>query len=305
MKMLCRACPRQCNKIRREKENEGGYCGMPLFPVVAKATLHFWEEPCISGNRGSGTVFFSGCSLNCVYCQNYEISHNKKGELITPKRLSEIFRELEEKGAHNINLVNPTHYLWAIKEALSLYHPKIPIVYNSGGYDLPEAINENIFDIYLMDLKYLSEEKSFKYSNAKDYPLYATESIRAAYKLCEKPVFDDEGIMQKGLIIRHLCLPLNIKEALKVVDWVKENTPNAYLSIMSQYFPTAKAYEYKEINRKITQREYEKVLSYVMEKNLENVFIQERNSADKGYVPVFDLQGVKNKQYILKINKNA
>lgn len=265
---------------------------MPLFPVVAKASLHFGEEPCISGTRGSGTVFFSGCSLNCVYCQNYEISHLKKGALITPERLSEIFRELEEKGAHNINLVNPTHFIWAIKEALSIYRPKIPLVYNSGGYDLPEVISENIFDIYLLDLKYISSERSLKYSKAENYFKYASESIKAAYKLCSESVFDSEGIMQNGLIIRHLCLPLATNEAIRVIDWVSENTPKAYLSIMSQYFPTGKASEYSEINRRITNREYEKVLSYVIEKNLPNVFIQERSSADKGYVPDFDFEGV-------------
>lgn len=292
MKMLCRACPRRCNAERTEDKNKSGYCGMPLFPVVARAQLHFGEEPCISGTRGSGTVFFSGCSLKCVYCQNYEISHNNKGTIITPNRLAEIFRELEEKGAHNINLVNPTHFIWSIKEALSIYRPKIPIVYNSGGYDLPEIINENIFDIYLMDLKYVSDEKSLKYSKAEDYFKYAQMSIKAAYSLCGKPVFDSEGIMQKGLIIRHLCLPLATNEAIKVIDWACDNTKDAYLSIMSQYFPTGKANEYKEINRKITKREYEKVLSYVIEKELKNVYIQELSSADKAYVPEFNLGGV-------------
>ncbi len=265
---------------------------MPLFPVVARAALHFGEEPCISGKNGSGTIFFSGCPLSCVYCQNYEISHLKKGVLITPQRLSEIFRELEQKGAHNINLVNPTHFIWAIKEALSIYRPKIPLVYNSGGYDLPQVIKEDIFDIYLMDLKYISDEKALKYSKAENYFEYAEKSIKTAYKLCSESVFDSQGIMQKGLIIRHLCLPLATNEAIRVIDWVSENTPKAYLSIMSQYFPTGKAEQYSEINRKITKREYEKVLSYVMEKNLENVFVQERSSADKTYVPEFDFEGL-------------
>ncbi|MEE0840891.1 MAG: radical SAM protein [Acutalibacteraceae bacterium] len=291
MEMLCRACPRQCNKIRNENINKGGYCGMPLFPVVAKACLHFGEEPCISGTYGSGTVFFSGCSLNCVYCQNFEISQLKKGERITPQKLSEIFRELEDKGAHNINLVNPTHFIWAIKEALSLYKPKIPLVYNSGGYDLPEIIDEDIFDIYLMDLKYVSSERSLKYSKAENYFEYAQKSIKAAYKLCSESVFDSEGIMQRGLIIRHLCLPLATNEAIRVIDWVSENTPKAYLSLMSQYFPTGKAEQFCEINRRITNREYEKVLSYVIEKNLPNVFIQERSSADESFVPDFDFRG--------------
>jgi putative pyruvate formate lyase activating enzyme len=265
---------------------------MPLFPVVARASLHFGEEPCISGSCGSGTIFFSGCSLSCVYCQNEIISHKRKGIKITPKRLAEIMRELEEQGAHNINFVNPTHFIWAIKEALSIYKPNIPLVYNSGGYDLPEIISENIFDIYLLDLKYVSSERALKYSNAENYFEYASESIKAAYKLCSKPVFSSDGIMQKGLIIRHLVLPLATKEAIRVIDWVKDNTPNAYLSIMSQYFPAAKAEEYKEINRRITKREYEKVLSYVIEKDLENVYIQQRNSASEIYVPDFNGSGV-------------
>ena len=290
--MLCKACPRRCNSQRSEDINKSGYCGVPLFPVVARASLHFGEEPCISGSCGSGTIFFSGCSLSCVYCQNEIISHKRKGIKITPKRLAEIMRELEEQGAHNINFVNPTHFIWAIKEALSIYKPNIPLVYNSGGYDLPEIISENIFDIYLLDLKYVSSERALKYSNAENYFEYASESIKAAYKLCSKPVFSSDGIMQKGLIIRHLVLPLATKEAIRVIDWVKDNTPDAYLSIMSQYFPTAKAEEYKEINRRITKREYEKVLSYVIEKDLKNVYIQERDSASEIYVPDFNGTGV-------------
>ena len=265
---------------------------MPLFPVVARASLHFGEEPCISGTCGSGTIFFSGCSLSCVYCQNEIISHKRNGIKITPKRLAEIMRELEEQGAHNINFVNPTHFIWAIKEALSIYKPGIPLVYNSGGYDLPEIISENIFDIYLLDLKYVSSEKSLKYSNAENYFEYASKSIKAAYKLCSKPVLRSDGIMQKGLIIRHLVLPLATKEAIRVIDWVKDNTPDAYFSIMSQYTPMAKAKEYKEINRKITKREYEKVLSYVIEKDLKNVYIQQKDSASEIYVPDFNGSGV-------------
>lgn len=290
--MLCKACPRRCNSQRNEDINKSGYCGMPLFPVVARASLHFGEEPCISGSCGSGTIFFSGCTLSCVYCQNEIISHKRKGIKITPKRLAEIMRELEEQGAHNINFVNPTHFIWAIKEALSIYKPNIPLVYNSGGYDLPEIISENIFDIYLLDLKYVSSERALKYSNAENYFEYASKSIKAAYKLCSKPVFSSDGIMQKGLIIRHLVLPLATKEAIRVIDWVKDNTPDAYFSIMSQYFPTAKAEEYKEINRRITKREYEKVLSYVIEKDLKNVYIQQKDSASEIYVPDFDLSGV-------------
>ncbi len=284
--MLCNACPRRCNAQRDELTGEG-YCGMPLYPVVARFMLHFGEEPSISGQNGSGTVFFSSCSLNCVFCQNEEISHKRKGERITPQRLAQIFKELEDMGAHNINLVNPTHFIWAIKEALNIYHPKIPLVYNSSGYDNFEVINENIFDIYLMDLKYISGEKSLKYSGAYDYFEKAEKAIKTAYSLTGKPKLNKNGIMQKGLIVRHLVLPLATKEAIKVIDWFSDNTPNAVLSIMSQYVPLARAKDFPEINRKITNREYEKVLDYLMGKNLENVYIQERNSATTELIPDF------------------
>ena len=289
--MLCNACPRRCNAERTEI-NGNGYCGMPLYPVIARAELHFGEEPCISGEKGSGTVFFSGCSLKCVYCQNEIISHGKKGIRVTPNRLAEIFVELEEKGANNINFVNPTHYVWAIKEALKIYKPKIPLIYNSGGYDDPLVIKENIFDVYLMDLKYVSSEKALKYSGASDYFYYAEQSIKAAYKVTGKPCFNENGIMQRGLIIRHLVLPLATKEAIRIIDWVKENAREAYLSIMAQYLPLGRASDYPEINRKITKREYEKVINYALDSGLENVYIQQLSSASDSFIPDFGGQGV-------------
>lgn len=261
---------------------------MPLYPKIARANLHFWEEPCISGQKGSGTIFFSGCSLRCVYCQNYEISHNGKGRVITPNELAEIFRELEQKGAHNINFVNPTHYIWAIKEALKIYKPKIPLVFNSGGYDLEETINEDIFDIYLFDLKYVSDEKSLKYSAAADYFDFASKAVLAAYKLKGGPVFKN-GIMQSGVIVRHLVLPMNTNNAIDVINWVNDNIPKVYFSLMSQYIPCGEAENYSEINRRITQREYDKVVDYICGKNMPNVYIQSRGSAKKYYIPEFDL----------------
>lgn len=290
MEYTCFDCPRNCGAIRTESENTGGVCKMPYFPKIARADLHFWEEPCISGTNGSGTIFFSGCSLGCVYCQNYEISHGGSGKIITAARLAEIMRELEERKAHNINFVNPTHYFSAIKDALKIYRPGIPLVYNSGGYDKKENIEEDIFDIYLMDLKYVSPEKSLKYSFAKDYFEYAAAAIKAAYLLKGEPIMDKNGIMQSGLIIRHLVLPLSTKETLAVIDFVKENTPNAYLSLMAQYMPCCKAENFKEINRKITAREYEKVVDYCINSGLKNVFIQERSSSDKNYVPDFNIK---------------
>ena len=288
MKYLCNCCPRQCGAVRTEDTNTGGFCNMPLYPKIARADLYFWEEPCISGKNGSGTVFFSGCSLRCVYCQNYEISHNNGGILKTPEELAEIMRELENKGAHNINFVNPTHCIWAIREAIKIYKPSIPLIYNSGGYDNVSVIEEDIFDIYLMDLKYVSSDISFKYSAAANYFDKASAAIKAAYKLKGEPQMKN-GIMQSGLIIRHLVLPMNTRETLKVIDWVAENVRNAYFSLMAQYIPCGKAAEFKELNRPITEREYNKTVDYLCGKNLRNVYIQDRKSAKDSYIPKFDL----------------
>ncbi len=261
---------------------------MPLLPKVARADLHFWEEPCINGKNGSGTVFFSGCSLRCVFCQNSEISVGGKGETVTYQRLAEIFKALESKGAHNINLVSPTHYVDAIKRALDVYKPQIPIVYNSGGYDSVDALKslEGYIDIYLMDLKYLSGDRAKLYSKAENYPEVAKNAILEAYRQQENPVIKD-GIMQKGVIIRHLLLPQGTREAMAVFDFVKQNTPNAYFSIMRQYLPLGDAVNMPIINRKVTKREYEKVLDYIYASGFPNVFIQERASADKCFIPEF------------------
>lgn len=291
--MKCNLCPRRCNARRTNDENLKGFCKMPLSPKVARAALHFWEEPCISGKNGSGTVFFSGCTLDCVFCQNYDISHGGFGKVISYQRLADIFKELEEKGAHNINLVTPTHFVPAIIRALDIYKPKIPVVYNSGGYDSLEEIRalKGYVDIFLMDLKYLSGDRAEIYSGAPDYPEYAAAAIMEAYS--QQPVCElKDGIMQKGLIVRHLLLPQGTNEAIKAFDWVKENTPNAYFSIMSQYIPCGKALDMPKINRRVTNREYEKVLNYICNSGFENVYIQERESSDKKYIPPFDLEGI-------------
>ena len=291
--MICRLCPRQCKALRNEKENINGFCKMPLLPKVARAALHFWEEPVISGENGSGTVFFSGCTLSCVYCQNFELSHNGKGKIITYERLAEIFKELESKGAHNINLVSPSHYALAIKKALDIYRPNIPIVYNSSGYDSVNTLKmlEGYIDIYLMDLKYLSSDKAFLYSFAADYPQYAQKAICEAYRQQPNCIIEN-GIMKKGVIIRHLLLPQGTREAMSVFDFVRRSTPNAYFSIMSQYIPYGNALQIKPINRKITSREYEKVLDYICEFDFPNVFIQQKSSADEMFIPDFDLEDI-------------
>lgn len=291
--MKCNLCPRRCNTERTNEQNLNGFCKMPLLPKVARAALHFWEEPCISGKNGSGTVFFSGCTLDCVFCQNYDISHGGFGKVISYQKLADIFKDLEEKGAHNINLVTPTHFVPAIIRALDIYKPKIPIVYNSGGYDSIEEIRalKGYVDIFLMDLKYLSNDRAALYSSAPDYPEHASEAITECYK--GQPVCElEDGIMKKGLIVRHLLLPQGTNEAIKVFNWVRENTPDAYFSIMSQYIPCGRACDMPKLNRRVTRREYEKVLGVICNSGFENVYIQERESSDKKYIPKFDLEGI-------------
>ncbi len=289
MKQLCNSCPRRCNAERTDYENKGGYCAAPLLPKIARADLHFWEEPCISGTNGSGTIFFSGCNMRCVYCQNYQISHLNKGKIISVEELAEIFRELEKKGAHNINFVNPTHYIETIKAALKIYTPKIPLVCNTSGYELRDSIKQNIFDIYLFDLKYFSTDKSLKYSAAGDYFERASSALKVAYELAPECIFDDNGIMQKGIIVRHLLLPSATKEAIKIIDWFFDNTPNAYFSLMAQYVPCGKSEQYAEINRKVTKREYQKVLDYILTKDSDKIYIQDSLSSDTKYIPDFNL----------------
>ena len=289
---LCNSCPRKCNI---DRETARSVCGAPAAYKVARAALHFWEEPCISGERGSGTVFFSGCSLKCVFCQNYEISRNAFGKEITEERLIEIFTELENQGAHNINLVNPTHYTSQLAETLKKYKPSVPVVWNTGGYDSVESLRklDGLVDIYLADIKYVSETVSKKYSGAQDYFAVASEAVLEMQRQVGGNIFDDDGIMKKGIIIRHLVLPGNISQAFRVMDWIKENLPvNTILSLMCQYTPCGKAKDYPTINRRISVREYEMVLDYALDLGLENVFVQEYDSSSEEYIPAFDLSGV-------------
>lgn len=289
---ICNSCPRKCNIDREEKT---GVCGAPYGYKVARAALHFWEEPCISGEKGSGTVFFSGCSLKCVFCQNFEISRNAFGKEITEERLVEIFRELEAQGAHNINLVNPTHYSHQLAETLRKYKPSVPVVWNTGGYDSAESLKklEGLVDVYLADIKYVSESVSKKYSGAENYFRIASEAVLEMQRQVGENVFDENGIMQRGLIIRHLVLPGNISQAMKVMDWVKENLPeDTIISLMSQYTPCGLASEYPTINRKLSEREYDMVLDYAENLGLENIFIQEIDSSSEEFIPDFDLTGI-------------
>lgn len=289
---ICNSCPRKCNIDREQKT---GVCGAPEKYKLARAALHFWEEPCISGEKGSGTVFFSGCSLKCVFCQNFEISRNAFGKEISEERLIEIFRELEAQGAHNINLVNPTHYSHQLSQTLKKYKPQIPVVWNTGGYDSVESLQklDGLADIYLADIKYVSESVAKKYSGAENYFSVASEAVLEMQRQVGGNVFDEYGIMQKGLIIRHLVLPGNVSQAMRVMDWIKANLPeDTVLSLMSQYTPCGKASEYPTINRKLSVREYDMVLDYAEKLGFEDVFIQEIDSSSTEFIPDFDLSGI-------------
>ena len=291
--MQCNLCPRQCNALRTSDKNFGGVCKMPLNPVVARAALHFWEEPSISGTKGSGTVFFSGCSLHCVFCQNSDISAKNAGKAITPQNLATIFKNLESEGAHNINLVTPTHFIDSIIEALDIYRPNIPIVYNSSGYESVDTLRrlKGYVDVYLMDFKYIDENKSQQYSNAPNYPEVCKNALLEVYEQQPNCAFNGD-IMQRGVIVRHLLMPQATRDAMAIFDWVKEYLPNAYFSLMSQYIPLFKAQEMPVINRKITQREYDKVVDYITSFDVDNCYIQELASANKNYIPNFDLTGI-------------
>lgn len=287
--LLCNSCPNRCNA---DRENSLGYCGVKSDIKLARAGLHFGEEPCISGKNGSGTIFFSGCSLKCVFCQNYDISHNGFGEYVSQDRFINIIKELEYSGAHNINLVTPTHYFSPIKDALSIYRPSIPIICNSSGFENIENIDENIFDIYLFDLKYFSREKSKRYSNAENYFDIAGKAIKRAYEIIGAPEFDDMGLLKRGLVVRHLILPSSTNDSIKIIEWLNDSTPNIIFSLMSQYVPLHESYKYPEINRKITKREYNKVLEKCYECNFSEIYVQDLSSATTNFIPKFDLTGI-------------
>ncbi len=290
--MQCKLCPRQCN-IDRDKTT--GYCGVNNTLKIARAGLHYWEEPIISGTEGSGTIFFSGCNLKCVYCQNYDISSQAFGKEITIERLSEIFKELEDKGANNINLVTPTHYVPQIIEALKIYRPKIPIVYNTSGYDSVSELKmlEGYVDVYLTDLKYVDSELSKKYSKAPDYFDVASKAILEMVRQQPTNVYNHKGMLIKGVIVRHMVLPGCMKDSFKVLDWIKDNLGvDTIVSIMGQYTPYYKSVDYPEINRPIKPLEYKAVIAHFNSIGLNNGYSQDLSSSSKDYIPPFNLEGV-------------
>ena len=292
----CLLCPRKCGINR--STGQTGVCGVSAEIRVARAALHYWEEPCISGKKGSGAVFFSGCSLHCVFCQNREISDGKAGKVISKERLSDIFLELKAKGANNINLVTPGQYIpdivWAVNDARSR-GMKLPIVYNTSGYEDAKELKllDGIVDVYLPDFKYMDSALSAKYSRAKDYPSVAKQALSEMVRQQPDVVIDDAtGLIQKGVIVRQLLLPGHVNDAKAILKYLHDTYQNSiYISIMSQFTPIALKY-YPEINRTVTRREYERLIDYALKIGITNAFIQEVDVAKDSFIPAFDCEGV-------------
>ena len=292
--MICNLCPRRCGALRDETRGLGR-CRMPSVPVAARAALHHWEEPPISGSRGSGTIFFSGCSLGCVFCQNQEISHRDFGKAVSLDRLGQICDELIAQGAHNINFVNPTHFSHAVR-ALLIRHPlPVPVVWNSGGYDRVETLRalEGLVDVYLPDLKYLDPDTAGRYSAAPDYPEAAAAAIREMVRQTGPCRFDEDGLLRRGTVIRHLILPGQVGQAKAVMDWVAREFPRGTVlfSLMSQYTPWGDLSACPELNRRLRPGEMRAAREYMENLGLDG-FTQERTSAREEYTPPFDLTGI-------------
>ena len=290
--MICTLCPRNCG-AERTAENGAGVCRMGTQPKIARAALHMWEEPCISGTRGSGAVFFSGCGLRCVFCQNEAISQQGEGKIVTPARLAEIFRELEAQGTHNINLVTAAHFVPAVLEALSLYRPNIPIVYNSSGYESIETLRmlSGVVDIYLPDYKYIDPNMAAMLSGARDYPEVAFAAIAEMIRQTGAPVYDENGMMQRGTLIRHLVLPGLTGDSMKILTRIRDEFPGIPVSLMGQYTPCGRALSMPGMDRKIKTKEYARVLAHMDAIGLDG-YRQELGSADGAFIPSFDETGV-------------
>ena len=287
----CEICPHNC-KVNRA-QGQIGRCRCNDKIKIALVSTHEYEEPCISGKNGSGTVFFSNCNLNCMYCQNYEISQLGKGREITIEELADIFLKQQEKGVNNINLVTPTMYAYHIIEAIKIARKNglnLPIIYNTNGYEKVETIKalDGYIDVYLPDLKYYSDILSKKYSNVDKYFEIATKAIKEMYKQVGQAIFNEEGIIQKGVIIRHLVLPNHLQNTKHILKWIKENLSDIYVSIMAQYFPTYKAKGDSLIGRKLTQKEYKEIENFLYTLDLQNGYIQELGEHEEEYVPEWD-----------------
>ena len=292
--MICDLCPRRCGALRDETQGLGR-CRMPSVPVAARAALHHWEEPPISGSRGSGTIFFSGCSLGCVFCQNQEISHRDFGKAVSLERLVQICDELIAQGAHNINFVNPTHFAHAVRALLTRHPLPVPVVWNSGGYDRVETLRalEGLVNVYLPDLKYLDPDTAGRYSAAPDYPEAAQAAIREMVRQTGPCQFDGEGLLRRGTVIRHLILPGQVGQAKAVMDWVAREFPRGTVlfSLMSQYTPWGDLSACPELDRRLRPGEMRAAREYMENLGLDG-FTQERTSAREEYTPPFDLTGI-------------
>ena len=283
--MKCLLCPKKCNI---DRTTSVGACGAKNEIKIAKYAKFDYEEPCISGTMGSGAIFFSSCSLKCVFCQNYQISTLNNGKEISVQNLAEIFKELEKMGVHNINLVNPTHYVDKIIEAFNIYKPNIPVVYNSHGYENIETLEKiaPYIDVFLPDFKYFNNQTSLKYSKCNNYVEVAKSALKAMRQL--KTDVIEDGILKQGVLIRHMILPLYTSESVEILEWIKTNLPNTKVSLMAQYTPYANACLYPEINRRITKREYQKVVNKYLELELDG-YVQDMESATEVYIPKWDI----------------
>lgn len=295
--MGCELCPRDCHADRAAKET--GYCGETAQPRLARAALHMWEEPCISGKTGSGTVFFTGCSLKCIFCQNASIASSLVGKPVSIERLAQIFMELEAQGACNINLVTPTHFVPPIASALELAKKdglQLPIVYNTGGYEKTETLRmlEGLVDIYLPDFKFVSSRLSSRYSNAPDYFEIAGSALAEMFRQVSTPVFSEEtGLMKRGVIVRHLLLPRHLADSKRVVKYLYETYGSTiYISLMSQYTPIRFFSDRPELNRRVSHKEYRELVDYCLSLGVENAFIQEGETASESFIPPFDCEGI-------------
>lgn len=286
----CNICPRNCNVDR--SKNELGFCKAGNKIKIARYSLHYWEEPCISGKKGSGTIFFSGCNLKCLFCQNYQISFNNNGKEISIERFSDICLELQNKKALNINLVTPTIYLPLIKEGLILAKKKglkIPIVYNTSGYESVESLKElnGLIDIYLPDFKYFDNNLAKNFSNADNYFEIASKSLKEMYRQVGKPLFKN-NIMKRGIIVRHLLLPNHIDDSKQIIDYLyKEYKDNIYISIMNQFTPVRKIEKFKELNTTVKEKEYDELINYALDLGIKNAFIQEGETCKESFIPDF------------------
>lgn len=288
MPELCNVCPRQCNVPRGE-----GFCGMGENPVIARAAPHYDEEPVISGKRGSGAIFFSGCALRCRFCQNAPISHGKYGKEITVERLREIYHELADLGVHNINLVNPTHYAKAILKSLEGFD-RLPVVWNTGGYERVETLRtlEGKIRVFLPDLKYVDSEIARRYSGAADYFDYAGPALKEMLRQTGPVRLDEDGMIVSGTIVRHLMLPGRVEESKQILTWIRDNLPGAWVSLMAQYMPMGQVEGVDELERRLMRDEYEEVCDHMLSIGLEDGFVQEMESSDAKYIPMWDLTGV-------------